>query len=67
MTSIEANAEVFLLALKALPKEERDAVLVRIARDKRFARDIIDLAVISDRRDEPSRPFRQYLSEKRKK
>ena len=65
MTKTEATAEVFLTALKALPKEERDAVLVRIAQDKEFARDLLDLAVIADRRKEPSRLFRDYLSEKR--
>ena len=59
-----ATADVFLTALKALPKAERDAVVVRIARDKAFARDILDLAVIADRRGERSRPFREYLSEK---
>ena len=60
----QATADVFLTALKALPKAERDAVVVRIARDKAFARDILDLALIRDRRGEPSRPFRKYLSEK---
>ena len=59
-----ATADVFLTALKALPKAERDAVVVRIARDKAFARDILDLALIADQRSEPSRPFRKYLSEK---
>ena len=59
-----ATADVFLTALKALPKGERDAVVVRIARDKAFARDILDLALIADRRRERSRPFREYLSEK---
>ena len=59
-----ATAEVFLTALKALPKRERDAVVVRITRDKTFARDIHDLAVIADRRGERSRPFRKYLSER---
>ena len=59
-----ATADVFLTALKALPKGERDAVLVRIARDKAFARDILDLALIAKRRSEPSRPFREYLSER---
>ena len=67
MTDAKATAEVFLLALKALPKEERDEVLVRIARDKNFARDVLDLAVIEDRRYEDSRPFREYLEEKNKK
>jgi len=54
-----ATADVFLTALKALPKGERDAVVVRIARDKAFARDILDLALIADRRGERSRPFRE--------
>lgn len=61
MTNAQATAEIFLLALKSLPKKERDAVLVRIARDKEFAHDLLDLAVISDRRQEPSRPFRECL------
>ena len=59
-----ATADVCLTALKALPKAERDAVVVRIARDKTFARDIVDLAMIAKRRTEPSRPFRDYLAEK---
>ena len=59
-----ATADVFLTALKALPKPERDAVVVRIARDKTFARDILDLALIADRQAERSRPFRKYLAEK---
>ena len=60
----QATADVFLTSLKALPKAERDAVVVRIARDRMFARDILDLALIVDRRHESSRPFRKYLSEK---
>lgn len=38
-----ATADVFLSALEALPKGERDAAVVRIARDKAFARDILHL------------------------
>ncbi len=60
-----ATADVFLTALKALPKAERDAVVVRIARDRAFARDILDLALIADRRGERSRPFRDYLADKK--
>ncbi len=62
--SQQATADVFLTALKALPKAERDAVVARIARDKAFARDILDLALIADRQDESSRPFHEYLAEK---
>ena len=59
-----ATADVFLTALKALPKVQRDAVLVRIARDKAFARDLLDLATIAKRRGEPARPFAGYVSDK---
>ena len=60
-----ATADVFLIALKALPKRERDAVLVQLARDKTLGRDILDLALIVARRDEPSRPFCEYLTQRR--
>lgn len=62
MTKAEATADGFLAVLKALPDSERDAVVVRIARDTDFAQDILDLATIEERRKESSRPFRQYLS-----
>ncbi len=65
MTKAQATADVFLLALKGLPKKERDAVLVRIAQDKSLARDFLDLAVIARRRGEQARPFRDYLAGKR--
>ena len=65
MTKAEHTAEGFLTALKALPRTERDAVVVRIARDEELGQDILDLATIEDRRDEPARPFREYLAKKR--
>ncbi len=61
-SEIEATAEVFYTALKALSKDEQDAVLVRIAEDKGLARDLLDLAMAATRRRERSRPFRKYLS-----
>jgi len=67
MTQAESVAEVFMTALKALPKRERDAVLVRIARDRAMARDLLDLAAIAERRVQPSRPFREYLAQKKRK
>lgn len=62
-----ATAEVFYMALKALPKKHRDAVLVRIAEDKTLAEDLLDLAIFAQRRDEPSRPLDEYLAEKRRR
>ncbi len=62
MTSTEATAEVSLTALRALPQKERDAVLVRIANESDLREDLLDMALIAGRRDEKSRPFREYLA-----
>jgi hypothetical protein len=63
MTVSQATAEVFLTALRALPAEERQAVLARIAEDEEWREDLQDLAVFSQRRGESSRPFREFLGE----
>ena len=68
MTKAETTAKGFLAVLKALPRQERDAVMARIARiarDEDLGRDLVDLAIIADRRNEPARPFRDFLKEKR--
>lgn len=66
VTSAQATAEIFLTALRALPKKQRDVVLAHIADDRQLGHDLLDLAKLAERRDEPSRPFRQYLAEKTK-
>jgi hypothetical protein len=63
MTASQATAEVFLTALRALPKEERQAILARITEDAELRGDLADLAIFTKRRDEPSRPFREFLEE----
>ncbi len=63
MTASQATAEVFLTALRALPAEERQVVLAHIVEDDEWQEDIQDLAVFSQRRNEPSRPFREFLKE----
>lgn len=66
MTASQATAQVFITALQALPKAERRAVLARIADDESLREELLDLALIAERREEPSRSFREYLAEKRK-
>jgi hypothetical protein len=66
MTKAEATAAVFLTAFRALPKRERDAVLAGMVEDQELREDLIDLGVFQQRRKEPSRSFREYLSEKEK-
>ena len=63
MTKTEATAEVFWIAFRGLPRPERRAVIERMLQDKSLRRDLMDLAVIESRQDEPARPLRQYLQE----
>lgn len=67
MTELEATAEVFWTALKALPRREQQAVLRRVLQDKRLRNDMMDLALIEERRSEPSRPLREALADPRRR
>ena len=59
MSPTEATAEVFLTAFRALSKKQRQAVLARLAVEPE---DLHDLALVTQRRDEPSRPLRSLTS-----
>ncbi len=63
--TVESRAEVYLMALRSLSKTERDMVIARLLEDPELREDILDLALIEQRRREPSRPFQEYLAEKR--
>jgi len=67
VTTAEAMSEVFMTAFKALPKKAREAVLEKMLDDKEFREDLIDAAIIEQRRKEPSRPLDAYLSDRCKK
>lgn len=67
MTKSQATAEVFLTAFKAMPKSQRAAVLAGMAKDKALRRDLIDMAVVAERRRESSRPFRSYLADRHRR
>ena len=64
MGRAEALAEVFLTAIRSLPRADRDRVLRGLVKDRTLRRDLMDLAIIEERRKEPSRPFRDYLKER---
>jgi hypothetical protein len=61
MAKAEAVAEVFLTAIRSLPKRERERILAGLVKDRDLRRDLMDLAIIEQRKNEPSRHFRQYL------
>ena len=67
MTASQATAEVFLTALRALPRPEREKVMSAIARDKRMWEDIRDLAVFEARESEPSVPYEEYAARRRRR
>ena len=66
MTKTQATAEVFWTAFSVLPVEEKRAVIQHIVRDENLRRDLMDLSIIEERRNEPERPLRELLKEKGK-
>ncbi|MGD0486804.1 MAG: hypothetical protein ABSB94_06390 [Syntrophorhabdales bacterium] len=67
VTTIDATSEVFMTAFRALPKKAREAVVDKMLSDKEFREDLMDAAIIEQRRKEPSRPLDEYLSHRRNK
>jgi hypothetical protein len=63
----ESRAEVYLMALQSLSKAEKKEVITRLLEDDDLREDILDLAVIRARHLETSRPFRDYLEERKTK
>lgn len=66
MTQQEATAQVFWTAFKVLPRTEQQAVLRRVIQNRTLRHDLLDLAVIEERRAEPVRPLREYLAQSKK-
>lgn len=62
-TETTATAEVFWTAFRALSSSQREAVVARLLADQQFREDLIDLVILEQRRDEPSRPLDDYLAD----
>ena len=67
MTTIDATAEVFWTAFRALSKKARAAIVERLLADREFREDLIDLAILDQRAKEPSRSLDDYLTHRRRK
>jgi len=67
VSRVENRSEIFLMALQSLSKTEREAVIARLLEDPKLREDILDLALIQQRREEPSRPFGEYLAERKER
>jgi hypothetical protein len=66
MIAQEARAEVFWMAFKGLPRREQQLVVQKLLQDQEFLEDLLDIALIEQRRSEPSRPLEEYLAEREK-
>ena len=62
MTAAAATAAVFWTAFRSLPRGERQAVIEKLLADRRFREDLVDAAILEQRRKEPARPLREYLA-----
>ena len=67
MKTAQSRAEIYLMALQSLSKAEKKAVIARLLEDDELREDILDLALIQQRKGESSRPFREYLAEGKKR
>ncbi len=67
MKTAQSRAEVFLMALESLSKAEKKAVITRLLEDEILREDILDIALIQQRQGESSRPFQDYLAERKKR
>ena len=63
MIESEATVEIYWTAFKALPKAEQQAVIRRLIQDQTLRRDLVDLSVIEERHNEPSRSLREYIED----
>lgn len=59
----EAEAEVFWIAFKGLPKKEQHRIVEKLLQDRGFVEDLLDIAIIEQRRSEPSRSLEDYLAD----
>jgi len=67
MATRTVTAETFWMAFQALSSPEQRSVVERLLQDRDFREDLVDIALIENRRDEPSRPLREYLAERQHK
>ncbi|MBL7129300.1 MAG: hypothetical protein ISS16_10000 [Ignavibacteria bacterium] len=67
MSTANATAEVFYTAFKSMSKKEKEAIISKLLTDSDFMEDLIDITIIKQRKNEPSRSLDEYVAEKRKK
>jgi len=61
VNTTQSKAEIYLMALQSLSKEEKKAVIYRLLEDESLREDILDIALIQQRQGEPSRTLRSIV------
>lgn len=56
---VRETADTVYKTIQRLKPKDQDAVFVRLLEDRRFREDLLDLATIEQRRNEPGRPLRE--------
>ena len=54
------------MAIRSLPRRDRELILLGLVKDRNLRHDLIDLATIEERKKEPFRPFRDYLKDRKR-
>jgi hypothetical protein len=60
--STDATAEIFLTAFKAMPRKEQSAIIDKLLKEKEFTEDLIDIAILKKRENEPSTSLDEYIA-----
>ncbi len=63
LTKAQATADIFWIAFRELPRDEQHLVIKYIISNESLRRELMDLAVLEERRNEPQRPLRAYIKE----
>lgn len=67
MTTTQAKAEIFWTAFRSLKRNEREAIIEKILKDKTVREDLRYALVIEDRKNETGITLDEYLSRRNKK
>ena len=67
ISATEATAQVFWTAFQAMPQKEREAIVERFLTEKNFMEVLVDIVILRQRENEPSRPLEQYLADRKRK
>lgn len=65
-SGVEATVQGFWTAFKAMPQRERETIVEKLLSEKVFKEDLMDIVILQQRKDEPSRTLDKYLAGRKK-